>query len=192
MSINKNKTLLHICCAPCGVYPTKFFNENGYLYDGYFYNPNIHPESEYELRLHYVKELSKIREFKLIIDNEYNEADWIEYETMPERCQKCYNIRLRKAFEYAQKHNYKAVTSTLLISPYQQHEKIIEIGNQFSKHYEVDFDYIDFRPHFREGQNEAKELNFYRQKYCGCLSSLEERLTFDIEKEERKGSVKNG
>lgn len=191
MSVNKDKILLHICCGPCGVYPTKYFNENGYLYDGYFYNPNIHPESEYEIRLEYVKKLSEIRCFKLIVEEGYDEANWIEYEAVPKRCQKCYNMRLKKAFEYASKNNYKAVTTTLLISPYQQHELIKEIANTFSQHYKVAFEYIDFRPHFREGQNEAKELNFYRQKYCGCISSLEDKLTFDISKEEKKGGTQN-
>ncbi|MGI6782077.1 MAG: epoxyqueuosine reductase QueH [Acholeplasmataceae bacterium] len=192
MSTNNQKTLLHICCAPCATYPTKFFNENGYLYDGYFYNPNIHPESEFQKRLEYVKKLSEIRNFNLIVDEGYDESSWVEYEMVPRRCQKCYNMRLKKAFEYASKHDYQAVTSTLLISPYQQHELIVEIANNFSKHYHIKFDYIDFRPYFREGQNEAKELNFYRQKYCGCLSSLEDKLTFDIDKEERKGANKNG
>ena len=139
MSTNEDKILLHICCAPCATYPTKFFNENGYLYDGYFYNPNIHPESEYNLRLEYVRKLSGIREFKLIVEDEYNEADWILYKEVPTRCQKCYNIRLRKAFEYAQKNSYKAVTSTLLISPYQQHEMIIDIANSYSNYYNVPF-----------------------------------------------------
>ena len=189
MSTNKDKLLLHICCGPCGVYPTKYFIENEIIYDGYFYNPNIHPQSEFDKRRDNALKLSEIRNFNLIVDSHYQEADWIEYEDIPTRCQKCYTIRFEKAFEYAKDNNYKEVSTTLLVSPYQQHELIKKIANSFSKKYGVPFRYIDFRPGFRAGQQEAKELGLYRQKYCGCLSSLEDKLTFDIEKELKKGAI---
>lgn len=190
MSTN-NKILLHICCGPCGVYPTKYFQELNIPYDGYFYNPNIHPESEYSKRLEHTKLLSEIRNFHLIVEEGYNESEWIEYEDTSKRCQRCYTIRFQKAFEYASKNHYEAVSTTLLISPYQKHELIKEIGEKFSNHYGIPFRYIDFRPFFRVGQQEAKELGLYRQKYCGCISSLEDKLLFDIQKELSKEVIKN-
>lgn len=192
MSTNKDKLLLHICCGPCAVYPTEYFEENQIAYDGYFYNPNIHPFSEYSERKENVFKLSEIKEFKLIVEDEYQEDDWIEYVEVPSRCKKCYSIRFKKAFEYAKENEYKGVTTSLLVSPYQHHDLIKEIGESFSKNFNVPFVYIDFRDGFRQGQQRAKELGLYRQKYCGCLSSLEDKLDFDIQKELRKEENKNG
>ena len=186
MSTNENKLLFHICCGPCAVYPTKYFIEEGTQFDGYFYNPNIHPMSEYQERLDNAKKLASARDFNLIVDSEYQEDLWLEYIDVPDRCKKCYTIRFEQAFRYAKKHQYKGVSTSLLVSPYQQHELIIEIANAFSKRYQVPFVYHDFRPGFYLGQQEAKEIGLYRQKYCGCLSSLEDKLNFDIEKELRK------
>lgn len=192
MNLNENKLLLHICCGPCAVWPTKFFMQENILFDGFFYNPNIHPKSEFDERLKNVQKLSEIREFDLIVDDEYLEELWLEYTDVPKRCQKCYTVRFQKAFEYAKNHNYKGVTTSLLVSPYQQHELIKKIANEYSKRYNIPFVYYDFRPSFRLGQQEAKELGLYRQKYCGCLSSLEDKLNFDIEKELKKGVTLNG
>lgn len=192
MSINKNKLLLHICCGPCAVYPSEYLEERKIAFDGYFYNPNIHPFSEYSERRKNVIKLSEKKDFELITEDGYQEDDWLEYVDVPTRCKKCYSIRFKKAFEYAKNNEYKGVTTSLLVSPYQHHDLIKEIGESFSKAFEVPFVYIDFRPGFREGQQKAKELGLYRQKYCGCLSSLEDKLDFDIKKEERKEAQKHG
>ena len=192
MSTNKDKLLLHVCCGPCAVYPTRYLQEQKIQFDGFFHNPNIHPVSEYSERLENARKLAEIRDFNLIVDEEYFEDLWLEYVDIPTRCKKCYTIRFEKAFKYASSNNYKGVTTNLLVSPYQQHELIIKIANSFSKQYNIPFVYYDFRPHFREGQAEAKELGLYRQKYCGCLSSFEDKLTFDINKELRKEEKANG
>ena len=70
---------------------------------------------------------------------------------------------------------YDAFTTTLLVSPYQNHDVLIEVGKEIAQKYEIEFLYRDFRPGFREGQAEARELGLYMQKYCGCVFSEEDR-----------------
>ncbi|MCL2747954.1 MAG: epoxyqueuosine reductase QueH, partial [Oscillospiraceae bacterium] len=92
-----------------------------------------------------------------------------------ERCEICYRIRLEAAARYAAHGGYEGFSTTLLISPYQQHDRLRAIGEQVSLRYGVRFVYQDFRPMFRAGQNAAREMGLYRQKYCGCIFSEEER-----------------
>lgn len=101
------------------------------------------------------------------------------------RCSYCYTTRLSETAKYAYENNYDAFCTTLLISPYQNHEKIIEIGNKLAEKYGIKFYYYDFRPYFREGQAKARELGFYMQKYCGCIYSEEERYQNKIEKDKK-------
>lgn len=177
---------MHICCGPCATLPSRLFNEREVLYDGYFYNPNIHPKSEFDERMRNAQILADKRGFKLIVDTEYNEEGWIEYKDMPSRCLGCYAIRFEGAFKYASKNHYKAVTTSLLISPYQQHDKVKELAEKASKKYNIPFYYEDFRDQYYDGQREAKEMGLYCQKYCGCISSFEDKLIEDIKKGLRK------
>ena len=92
-----------------------------------------------------------------------------------ERCKSCYRLRLEKTAEQASKEGFDAFTTTLLISPYQNFEEITTIGNELADKYNILFYLRDFRPYFRKSMGEAKELGIYRQKYCGCIFSKEER-----------------
>jgi len=93
----------------------------------------------------------------------------------PQRCKKCYRIRLEKTADFASREGYSAFSTTLLISPYQDHEEIKRVGEETAEKYGVDFLYRDFRQLFREGQSAARAANMYMQKYCGCIFSEEER-----------------
>jgi len=84
---------------------------------------------------------------------------------------------------------YDAFTTTLLVSPYQNHELLIEVAEEMARKYNIEFLYRDFRPGFREGQAEARELGLYMQKYCGCVFSEEDRYSKQILKD--KESVCN-
>ena len=101
------------------------------------------------------------------------------------RCTYCYTVRLNETAKYAIENGYDAFCTTLLISPYQNHEKIIEIGNKLAKQYGIKFYYYDFRPYFKEGQEKAREISLYMQKYCGCVFSEEERYEKKIEKDKK-------
>ena len=162
---------MHMCCAPCSTYPVKILKEKNINFTGYFYNPNIHPYEEYERRRNTVKEFSEIVNIDVIYNDEYLEREWLEYKDN-NRCKMCYNLRIDKTAHYASLNGYNAFTTTLLISPYQNHELIKELGNKYAKKYGIEFYYEDFRPYFREGQSIAREYNLYRQKYCGCIISF--------------------
>ena len=100
------------------------------------------------------------------------------------RCQDyCYPVRLEQTAKYAKENGYEAFSTTLLVSPYQKHEELKNIGEQIAKKYGLQFLYRDFRTGFREGQAKARELGMYMQKYCGCIFSEEERYEKQIKKE---------
>jgi predicted adenine nucleotide alpha hydrolase (AANH) superfamily ATPase len=91
------------------------------------------------------------------------------------RCAFCYRLRLEKAAETAAEKGYGAFSTTLLISPYQNHGLLKETGAELAGRYGIEFLYRDFRPRFRPGQAEARKQGAYMQKYCGCVFSEEER-----------------
>lgn len=96
-------------------------------------------------------------------------------EDIPGRCVKCYEMRFFEAARQAKEGGFDSFTSSLFISPYQKHELMISVAEAAAKEYGVEFLYRDFRPLFRAGQERAKELGFYMQKYCGCIFSEQER-----------------
>jgi predicted adenine nucleotide alpha hydrolase (AANH) superfamily ATPase len=92
-----------------------------------------------------------------------------------QRCKYCYQSRLEQTAAQAAALGCEAFSTTLLISPYQQHQQIRELGEQVAKRYGLHFFYRDWRPHFRAGQAAARDLGLYMQKYCGCIYSEKER-----------------
>ena len=82
---------------------------------------------------------------------------------------------------------YDAFTTTLLVSPYQKHEALKQVGEEMAEKYGIEFLYRDFRPGFREGQSEARSLGLYMQKYCGCVFSEEDRYSKQIVKDREQG-----
>lgn len=169
------KLLLHMCCAPCSVYVINKIREEKIKVEGFFYNPNIHPYDEYIRRMETVKEYSKKENLKVHYFDEYLENDWKEYKgEQASRCEMCYYKRLDKAAKFAKENGFDAFTTSLLVSPYQKHNYIKSLGYDLAKQYGLYFYYKDFRTGYREGQFEAKELNLYRQKYCGCIISYNE------------------
>ena len=98
-------------------------------------------------------------------------------EDIDNRCTYCYEIRMDATAKYAAEHGYTHFTTTLFYSPYQKHELLKEIAECAAKKYGVELLYRDFRPHFREGQRQARALGLYMQKYCGCVFSEEDRYT---------------
>jgi predicted adenine nucleotide alpha hydrolase (AANH) superfamily ATPase len=93
-----------------------------------------------------------------------------------ERCPLCWELRLSETANFAKSNGFDAFTTTLLISPYQDHKKVKEIGEKIAAEKGIQFYYQDFRPGFRDGQEQAKKENLYRQKYCGCVFSELERV----------------
>jgi len=168
------KILLHICCAPCGVYVVDKIREEGVDLEGYFYNPNIHLYNEYIKRMDTVKKYASIENLIIHYEDEYLEDKWRKFNGDDDsRCRMCYFIRLDKAAKFAKENGFDAFTTTLLVSPYQKHSYLKNLGYDLAKKYGIYFYYKDFRLGFRKGQNKAKEMGLYRQKYCGCIISYD-------------------
>jgi predicted adenine nucleotide alpha hydrolase (AANH) superfamily ATPase len=181
------KLLLHACCAPCSIQCVQALKEEALIPDLFWYNPNIHPYTEYRSRRDTLSRFAAEEHLNLFEDGEYGlrlflsglyaggeGASNYPWEA-PARCAFCYNLRLGKAAAYAADKGYEAFTTTLLISPYQNHDILRETGEKLAAQYNVNFFYRDFRPRFREGQKLAKERAYYMQSYCGCIFSEEER-----------------
>jgi epoxyqueuosine reductase len=171
------KVLLHVCCAPCSTYPLRRLRELGHDVTGLWYNPNIHPFQEHEARRLCFGRYAETAGLPVLW--------WPRYE-MPafmrricghegERCADCYRMRLIAAADAAQSKGFEAFSTTLLISPYQKHDMIAEIGVEIAAERGLQFYYEDFRSGWTERGRAVKELNLYRQQYCGCLYSEYER-----------------
>lgn len=171
------KVLLHICCAPCTIYTLKTLRAEGMDVSGYFFNPNIHPLTEFRKRLLTLENFAHIALLPLAIDKEYNLEHFLKgaLDHGKDRCLFCYRTRLDKAFQKAVDDGVDAVTTTLLYSKYQRHDNIREIGEELADTYGVRFLYRDFRAGWKEGIEASKRLNMYRQQYCGCIFSERDR-----------------
>lgn len=172
------KLLLHTCCAPCLIYPLRQLEKRGYRVSGLFYNPNIHPQAEYDQRRQAVAEFSEVAKIEVIYP-QYNPKEYLQaldtIETRPERCPICWYLRLKRTAQEAKEKGFETFSTTLLVSPYQDQEALKEIGNDIAKEIGIKFYYEDFRPGFRHAHNEAKTRGIYCQRYCGCIYSEVER-----------------
>ncbi|MBO4746814.1 MAG: epoxyqueuosine reductase QueH [Clostridiales bacterium] len=176
-AVNEGKMLLHACCAPCAEYPVSDLLSQDIRPDILYYNPNIHPKFEFERRREQVVKLGEIYGLSCFYSDDFRMDDWLSKSwegKFDSRCDMCYFIRMDFVARYAKEHGYQSFGTSLLVSPYQQHEKIASIASECAKKYGVQFSYYDWRPHFREGQTMAREHGLYRQKYCGCIYSLED------------------
>ena len=179
------KTLLHCCCAPCSVSCIQTLRAEGIEPVGLWYNPNIHPYQEYKARRDTLMAYAPTIGMDLIVLEEYGLRDFVRAvaDDIDHRCGKCYEMRLDRVARYAAEHGFTSFTSTLFVSPYQNHELMREVAERAAARYGVSFLYRDFRPGFRAGQAEAREKEFYMQKYCGCVFSEEDRYQKQIQKD---------
>lgn len=178
--------MMHTCCAPCSVYCIDALRSEGIEPTCFWYNPNIHPYTEYKARRDCLKDYARQINVKLILKEEYGLDEFCRnvISDIENRCVNyCYPKRLSETVRYAAENGYDAFTTTLLVSPYQKHDELIKICEKLSEESGVKFLYRDFRPGFYAGQEKAKELGLYRQKYCGCIFSEEDRYKKQIEKD---------
>lgn len=171
------RTLLHICCAPCANQCIDVLRRDGCELTGFWYNPNIHPFTEYRARRDCLRDYAAKVNLPLMERNDYGLRPFVREvaEDIAGRCVKCYEMRLFETAKMAANCGFDSFTSSLFISPYQQHDLMREVGERAAAEYGVQFLYRDFRPYFRAGQDRARELGMYMQKYCGCVFSEEER-----------------
>jgi Uncharacterized protein conserved in bacteria len=168
--------LLHACCGPCALKCAESLKSERISPTLFYFNPNIHPFTEYQSRRDSLLQLANRTNTPAIIHGEYGLRDFLS--SIPDfdnRCDTCYQIRLDETAKYAKENGFEAFTTTLLISPYQNHEKLKKSGETAALKVGIPFLYRDFRPLFRQGQQAAREMGLYMQKYCGCVFSEEER-----------------
>jgi len=172
------KIMLHTCCAPCLIYPFEKLKGMGHEVESLFYNPNIHPLSEYKNRKQAVVDYSHACGISAVYP-EYDPAEFFRQvnlkEAAPERCALCWRLRLKRTAQAAKGKRFDAFSTTLLVSPYQDHGMLKSIGDAVSKEEGVGFYYEDFRPGFRKAHEQARTQGIYCQKYCGCIYSEIER-----------------
>ncbi|MFC1994613.1 epoxyqueuosine reductase QueH [Chloroflexota bacterium] len=169
--------LLHVCCGPCATYVVGRLREQGHKVTACWYNPNIHPCHEHQRRLEAMEALSQAVDLPLIVEPGYDLIAYFRAVVGHEadRCPHCYRLRLEAVATLARDRGFQAFTTTLLISPYQQHDVLRQVGEALAEENGVQFHYEDFRPGFRESHCLAGDLGLYRQPYCGCVYSEWER-----------------
>ena len=172
-----SKILLHCCCGPCSIAVLDKLKSEGIEPLAYFYNPNIHPYKEFTSRRDCWEDLMQDTKTEFILDDTYPLEDWLHAVAAApqDRCHNCYRQRMRQAAKMTKKQGLNSFSTTLLISPYQNHELLIKAAEEAAAEFEVRFHYEDFRPLFRKGQQMAREKELYLQKYCGCIYSEKER-----------------
>lgn len=172
----KASLLLHVCCAPCSAYLVKEILNSEFDITLYFLNSNLCSLEEYEARLKWVRVVAEQNKIPLIVEP-YNHEAWLELvkgrETDPElgaRCLLCYRDRLDKSAKLAKEQKFDYFSTSLLVSPYKDTKALVAISKELALKYQVAFLDRDFQAGdiYRKSQALAKELGFYRQKFCGC------------------------
>lgn len=180
-NLTKLKMLLHTCCANCVLYPIDILKEK-FDITIFFYNPNIYPKEEYIKRLLEVEKVSKIKNISLITGNyEHDLMKWLKLteklKKEPEggkRCGECFKLRLEETAFFAVKNGFNVFTTTLTVSPHKNQNVINSIGNEISQKTGIVFFTADFKKQdgFKKTMELSKNLNIYRQNYCGCIYSI--------------------
>ena len=172
------KVLLHICCAPCSVYPVEVLRTEGLFVWGYFYRHNIHPYSECKLRQETLLSYSERIDLRVIFQEGYDLEGFIRNVAFREsdRCLYCYHDRLKTTAQVARHGKFDFFSTTLLYSKFQRHDDLKTIGESVGRSVGVPFLYRDFRNGWKAGIEASKELGMYRQQYCGCIYSEKERF----------------
>jgi epoxyqueuosine reductase len=186
------KILLHTCCVSCLSIVHKKLTDNNYLPLVFFYNPSIQGKVEYLNRLKDVSEYCRQSNLEIIIPD-YNEDDflkpikpWQDPKSLKyindknrfrrKRCEFCYEIKIQRTAFEAKKRRIKSFSTTLLASPYQDHEFIDYISSQIAKENKLEFVYDDFRKGYWQGRNYSRNHKYMIPSYCGCTFSVTERM----------------
>lgn len=177
---NASKLLLHSCCAPCSGEVMERLLEAGIDYTIFFYNPNIHPREEYEIRKNENIRFAKQHDV-LFIDGDYDRDEWFArakgMEHEPERgirCTMCFDMRFERTALYAYEHGFEVFSSSLGISRWKDMEQINACGIRAASHY-PNMTYWTFNWRKNGGSQRMIEISkregFYQQEYCGCVYS---------------------
>lgn len=180
------RLLLHSCCGPCSTYCIQTLAEH-FRVTVFYYNPNIYPPEEYHMRAGEQERFIERFPTKYpvqFVEGAYDTERFYDtvrgLEHVPEggeRCFRCYELRLREAAEYAREHDFDFFTTTLSISPLKNADKLNEIGAKLEQEYGVRYLYSDFKKKngYKQSTEISRAYDMYRQYYCGCVFSKQER-----------------
>jgi len=170
------RIVLHICCGVCAAGVVEQLVAEGCQVLGFFYNPNIHPEEEYQKRLAVARQVSAMLDFPLLAAA-YKPEEWFEVagslKDEPEggaRCAVCFRLRLQRTYLSMVDSGWDAFTTTLTISPHKSAEFINQIGWEVGGGRFIARDFKK-KAGFKRANQLAKEWGLYRQNYCGCQYS---------------------
>ena len=177
----ESSLLLHSCCAPCAGEIMEAVAASEIKTTVYFYNPNIHPIQEYELRREENKRYCQKLDFNFI-DADYDKDNWFKrikgLENEPERgerCTKCFDMRFERSALYAHENNFSLFATTLGISRWKDLDQVNNSGLRAADRYS-DLNFWDFNWRKAGGSSRMIEISkreeFYQQEYCGCVYSL--------------------
>lgn len=177
--MKSKRLLLHACCATCLLYPYGLLNSE-YEVSVFFYNPNIHPYSEYKKRARDIFRVCDLLGIE-IIKGEYEDTEWFDMtkglEEEPEggkRCRVCFEMRLKKTAITAKEKGFSFFTTTLSVSPYKKSDLVAEIGTSVAKGSKTFYLASDFKKKdgYKKTLELSKKLDVYHQRYCGCIYSI--------------------
>jgi predicted adenine nucleotide alpha hydrolase (AANH) superfamily ATPase len=185
----RNKLLLHSCCAPCSGEVMETMLSSGITFSIYFYNPNIHPVREYELRKDENVTFAQKHNIPFI-DADYDMENWFArvkgMENEPEkgiRCTECFEMRFERTALYAHEHGFDAITSSLGISRWKDFNQVTSAGERAASRY-PELTYWNYN--WRKGGGASRMIeiskreNFYQQEYCGCAYSLRDTNRYRV------------
>ena len=193
---NKKTLLLHVCCAPDATVVIERL-ANDYFLLLCFYNPNIHPETEY---LNRKAEVDRVAEKMGVdtVDCNYDDKVWFELtnglEFEPEkgrRCEVCFTMRLREIARIAKREHADIFTTVLTVSPHKDAQLINRIGLEIGCEFGLEYLLADFKKKdgFKRSLELSKLYGLYRQDYCGCIFSKKERETKKRLKKTNEGKL---
>lgn len=176
--MKKPKMLVHICCAPDALYVMGLLRHE-FEISGFFYNPNIHPREEYDLRLKETRKVADSLNFDLI-EGPYEDSRWhkitAKFKDEPEkgrRCDVCYALRLEATAKKAAESGFDMFTTVMSLSPWKKADVMNRVGKMFGQRYKIDFLEANFKKKdgFKKSVELSKRHALYRQDYCGCIYS---------------------
>lgn len=196
------KVLLHACCGPCSIEPARILREEGHDITIAYLNSNIDDAPEYQKRLETLLAWAA-QEGVPVIEGTYDpegwneriESCWSEGDARNIRCSTCYRYRFDELAKLATEQGFDAIGTTLSVSPYQFTKSIEEMLHEAAKPYpQIEVLFTDYRPYYQDATQKSRDLNMYRQNYCGChwskAEAAEERQQRKIERQAKKEAEK--
>lgn len=195
-AFDPNTIALHTCCGPCSTAVIDALLSEGNSLVLVYFNPNIHPEEEYQRRLAVTRDYARDRGIELI-ELEYQPDEWTsairaqiaETGSMHKRCPACYRLRIDRTAQWAKDNGIKRFATTLTVSPYQNQDELASVAATVATEYGLEYAGRDFSMLYTESVQKSRELGMYRQNYCGCtMSNNEARQARAMRKLQRQQS----